>query len=98
MAKFEHWYSNPTQVAWTCDALTRGRVISHKTEIREVKGWRLGAIVHRLKSAYDWPILTELRGPENVAHYRLAPGTDLTRLRLPPSAQALANRLTGGEA
>lgn len=94
MAKSERWFSNPTQVFWTCEALTRGRTISHKTEIREVKGWRLGAIIHRLKSAYHWPILTELRGPENVAHYRLAPGADVTQLRFPPSAQALADRLS----
>ncbi|QBX34674.1 hypothetical protein E4191_08095 [Paracoccus liaowanqingii] len=98
MPNSERWYSNPTQVFWTCDALTRGRVISHKTEIREVKGWRLGAIIHRLKSAYGWPIVTELRGPENIAHYRLALGTDLAGLRYPPSAQALADRLEGGRA
>lgn len=98
MTQYERWYSNPTQVFWTCDALTRGRTISHKTEIREVKGWRLGAIIHRLKVAYGWPILVELRGPENVAHYWLAPGTDLARLRFPPSAQALADRLSGGDA
>ena len=97
MAQSEHWYSNPTQVAWTCDALTRGRTISHKTEIREVNGWRLGAIIHRLRTAYGWPILSERHGPENVAHYRLAPGTDPARLRFPPSAQALADRLAGGE-
>lgn len=59
MAQSEHWYSNPTQVFWCCDALTRGRTISHKTEIREANGWRLGAIIHRLKTAYGWPILSE---------------------------------------
>lgn len=93
MTKSERWYSNLTQVAHACDALKRGRVLSHKTTIREVKGWRLGAIIHRLKSAYGWPIITELRGPENVAHYRLAPGTDVSSLRLPPSAQARADDL-----
>ena len=98
MTQSERWYSNPTQVFWTCDALIRGRTISHWSEIREVKGWRLGAIIHRLRTAYGWPILVELRGPENVAHYWLAPGTDPARLRFPPSAQALADRLAGGEA
>lgn len=94
----DRMYSSPTQVFWTCDALLNGRVISHRTEIREVKGWRLGAIIHRLKSKYDWPILVEYRGPENVAHYRLQPGVDVSRLRFPVSAKALADRLEGGAA
>lgn len=90
----DRWFSNPTQVFWTCKALLDGRVISHKTEIREVKGWRLGAIVHRLRAEFDWPILVEYRGPENVAHYRLAPGCDRSKLRFPRSAQALAPEVT----
>lgn len=90
------WYSNKTQVFWTCEALLGGRIISHKTEIREVKGWRLGAIVWNLKRNYGWPILAEYRGPENIAHYRLAPGTDRTRLKFPRSAKALAEE--GGAA
>jgi hypothetical protein len=90
----ERFYSSPTQVFWTCRAFLDGRTISTKTEIREVKGWRLGAIVHTLRKKYGWPILVELRGPENIAHYRLAPGTDRTRLKFPRSAQALAE--TGG--
>lgn len=96
MAHSDRWYSSPTQVFWTCKALTEGRTISHRTEIREVKGWRLGAIIHRLKSVYGWPIATELRGAENVAHYRLRPGTDISRLDYPPSAKALADGLKGG--
>ncbi|SMX43909.1 hypothetical protein RUA8715_02302 [Ruegeria arenilitoris] len=68
------WFSNRSQVFWTCKALLDGRTISHKTEIREVRGWRLGAIVHRLKSEYDWPIQAEYRGPENVAYYSMKPG------------------------
>lgn len=75
-----------------------GRVISTKSEIREVKGWRLAAITERLRKRYGWPILTEYRGSENVAHYRLAPGTDIARLRFPPSAKALADGLEGGAA
>lgn len=90
----DRFYSSPTQVFWTCNALLEGRTISHKTEIREIKGWRLGAIIHTLRKKYGWPILADYRGPENVAHYRLAPGTDRTRLNFPHSARALAE--TGG--
>ena len=50
----------------------------------------MGAIVHALRKTYDWPILAEYRGPENVAHYRLDPGTDRSRLKFPDSAKALA--------
>ncbi len=32
----QRFYSNPTQVHWTCKALLDGRTTSHKTEIREV--------------------------------------------------------------
>ena len=84
------WYSGETQVFWTCKALIEGRTISHKTEIREVNGWRLGAIVHRLRHEYGWPICTEYRGSENVAYYWLEPGTDLARLCFPRSARSLA--------
>ena len=83
------WYSGETQVFWTCKALLDGRTISHRTEIREVRGWRLGAIVHRLRWEYGWPIEVEYRGPENVAHYKLRPGTDPATLRFPRSARAL---------
>ena len=83
------WYSGSTQVFWTCHALLEGRTITHKTEIREVRGWRLGAIVHRLKRHYGWPIEAEYRGPDNVAHYRLKPGTDPASLRYPRSALEL---------
>lgn len=95
MSKQERWYSTPTQVFWCCKALLDGREISHRTEIREVKGWRLAAICERLKKRYGWPILTDYRGPENVAYYRLSPGTDPAKLRFPPSARTLAE---GGEA
>ena len=88
--KHDRMYSNPTQVYWCCKALLDGRIISHRTEIREVNGWRLGAIIHRLKKKYHWPIVAEYRGPENVAYYSLPPGTDRTRLQFPPSAKALA--------
>ncbi|OWU70504.1 hypothetical protein [Marinibacterium profundimaris] len=98
MAQSDRWFSSPTQIFWTCKALLDGRTLTHKTEIREVKGWRLASICHRLKSEFGWPILVEYRGPENVAHYRLASGTDLSQLRFPPSAKSLADDLTGGAA
>jgi hypothetical protein len=87
----DKFYSRPTQVFWTCQALLKGRTISHVTEIREVRGWRLGAIIHRLKSDYGWPIQTTYRKPDNVAFYSLAPGADRATLRFPPSASALGN-------
>ncbi len=93
MKHYGKWHSNPTQVYWTCKALVDGRTINHRTEIREVRGWRLGAIVHRLRHEFGWPILTEYRGPENIAHYRLKPNTDPTKLKLPQSARRLAAEL-----
>lgn len=93
MTKHNKLYSSPTQVYWCCKALIDGRTISHRTEIREVKGWRLGAIVHVLKSKYDWPFLVEYRGSENVAYYRLAPDTLLASLKFPPSAASLADEV-----
>jgi hypothetical protein len=89
MANPNKWYSGTTQVYWTCKALLDDRTISHKTEIREVRGWRLGAIIHRLKSEFGWPIMVEYRGPENVAHYWLRKDADKAALRLPRSAEAL---------
>ncbi len=83
------WYSGESQVYWSCKALLDGRTISHKTEIREVRGWRLGAIIHRLKREFGWPIEVEYRGPENIAHYSLRKDADRTRLRFPRSAKAL---------
>lgn len=83
------WYSGSTQVFWTCKALLDGRTISHKTEIREVRGWRLGAIIHRLRHEYGWPVHTEYRGPEHVAYYSLPEGFDSGKLRFPRSARAL---------
>lgn len=90
MTKSNRWYSSPTQVYWACKALLTGRTISHRTEIREVRGWRLAAIVERLRRQYGWPIDVDYRGPDNTAHYRLRPGTDPASLRFPPSAKALA--------
>ena len=65
------WYSKTSQVYWTCKALLEGRTITHRDEIGETRGWRLGAIIHRLRRHYEWPIETEYRGPERIAHYSL---------------------------
>ena len=85
----DQFYSKPTQVYWCCKALLDGRTISHRTEIREVRGWRLGAIIHRLKADYAWPIQTTYSTPDNVAFYSLKEGTDRATLRFPASASAL---------
>jgi hypothetical protein len=85
----DSFYSGKTQVFWTCDVLLKGREISHATEIKEVSGWRLGAIIHRLKAEYSWPIQTRYRTPDNVAFYSLKPDADRAALRFPPSAKAL---------
>jgi len=85
----ENFYSSDSQVFWTCKALLDGRTISHKTEIREVRGWRLGAIIHRLRHHYNWPIEAEYRGPQNVAYYSLKSGIDRAKLRFPRSATVL---------
>jgi hypothetical protein len=49
-------FSGKTQVFWACKVLLDGRVINQQTEINEARGWRLGAIIHRLKNEYGWPI------------------------------------------
>jgi len=85
----EHWHSGETQIFWTCKALIDGRKISHMDEIGEVQGWRLGAIIFKLKREYDWPICAEYKPPENIAYYKLAPGIDWRSLRFPKSAQGL---------
>lgn len=90
--KSDKLYSGDTQVHWTCKALLDQREISHATEISEVRGWRLGAIIHRLKSDYGWPIQTRYRSPDNVAFYSLPADTNRTALRFPPSASALGNK------
>ena len=84
-----HNYSNPTSVYWTCKALLDGRTISQLTQIQNVKGWRLPAVIHRLKTEYDWPICTEYTSPGHIALYRLSLDADLTELNFPKSAKAL---------
>lgn len=89
----DRWYSNPTQIYFTCRALALGKTLNHMDVIGEVRGWRLGAIVHTLKHEYGWPILTEYRGAERIGHYRLVTGTNPLALRFPPSARRLADEL-----
>ena len=81
------WYSNRTQVYWTCRALAMGRTINHMDEIGEVSGWRLGAIIHTLRTRYNWPIQTDYLGPERIGHYRLRSGCDVLALNYPRSAK-----------
>ena len=85
----ENWFSSETQVYWACKALIQMRVISHKTEIREVRGWRLAVIIHLLRSKYGWPIDKKSQGPDHVAYYFLPPQTDVANLNFPPSAAGL---------
>jgi hypothetical protein len=84
-----HFYSKHTSVYWTCKALTDGRTISQLTQIQNVKGWRLGSIIHRLRWEYGWPINTEYTSPGQIAHYSLSPDADRSKLRFPKSAKAL---------
>jgi hypothetical protein len=88
----DQFYSGKTQIHWTCKALLDGRTISHRTEINEVRGWRLGAIIHRLKSDYAWPIQATYGASDNVAQYFLKAGTDPATLRFPQSARSLAKQ------
>jgi hypothetical protein len=86
------FFSSATQVEWACRALLSGRTIGHDDEIAEARGWRLAAIVWRLRHRYGWPITAEYVGPENRACYKLHPDADRSRLRFPRSARALAPR------
>ncbi|WP_101537574.1 hypothetical protein [Acidithiobacillus marinus] len=79
------WFSGDTAIAWTCRELIKGRTISHADEIAEVGAWRLGAIIHVLRTRYKWPITTERRGVERIAYYRL--GRSAEPLKLPKSAR-----------
>lgn len=91
-----HFHSSNTQIYWAVKAFLDGRTLSHKTEIREVNGWRLAAIVCELRRKYGWPILAEYRGPENIAHYRLNPSCNPAGLTFPRSARALKPK-NGGQ-
>lgn len=84
------FFSSHSQIRWACAGLLSGRTLAHNDEIAEAQGWRLAAIVWRLKNKYGWPISTEYVGPENRAAYKLQPGIDRAKLTFPPSARDLA--------
>jgi hypothetical protein len=65
-------------------------------EIGEVKGWRLGAIIHNLRAKYHWPIDTVYKGPENIAHYSLMKGCKWRVLAFPMSARSLKAEFADG--
>lgn len=92
-----HWHSNRTQIYWTCKALVQGRTINHMDEIGEAQGWRLGAIIHNLRRKHHWPIQTDYRGPERIAHYRLPGRCDWRALDFPRSAKGLRQELKAAQ-
>ena len=96
MAQSDNFYSKPTSVFWACKALTDGRTITQQDEMAEIGAWRLGAVIHRFKTEYHWPILVEYRGPEKVAHYWLNKDLGTATLRFPPSKKSLVSE--GGAA
>jgi hypothetical protein len=78
------WYSGDTQVKWACLQLMQGREISHCDEICEVSGWRLSAIIHKLRHRYKWPIVTRYDF-NRIGHYRLEKGVIAGELKKPRS-------------
>lgn len=88
-----HCHSNQTQVYWTCKAPLEGRTITHLDEIGEVQGWCLCAITQNLRSNYDWPIHSNYRCPQNIAHCWLRKGVVRRGLRFPKSASKLRTEL-----
>jgi hypothetical protein len=81
------FYSSDTQIKWACTELLKGRSISHKSEIAEVHGWRLAAIIHQLRRHYGWPILMEPKTPQRIGWYFLDPAEKhrWPTLKKPPS-------------
>jgi len=90
MSIHNSFFSGKTQIEWTCRAFLSGRTIGHDDEINETRGWRLAAIVCRLKKDYGWPIDTVYSGPEGYARYKLRPGYNRAQLSFPPSARHLS--------
>ena len=78
------WYSGESQIRWACFHLLQGREISHVMEIDEARGWRLSAIIYKLRHRYKWPIATRY-DQRRVAHYSLASEVDREGLKKPPS-------------
>ena len=92
----DKFYSKPTSVYMACKLLLEGQTISQVTLMQTGHGWRLGAIIHSLKTKYAWPIQTTYSTPDNVAFYSLKAGIDRTALRFPQSASALG-KLEGAQ-
>ncbi|HDY96308.1 hypothetical protein LCGC14_0153770 [marine sediment metagenome] len=84
-------YSHDKQVHWSCKTLVDQCETSHSPEIKEVSGWRLGAIIQRLKPDYGWPIKTRYHSSWNVAIASPPVETDRTDQCFPPSEPALGN-------
>ena len=78
------WYSGDSQIKWACIMLIRGKEISHADEIEEANGWRLAAIIHKLRYTYNWPIATRY-DDNKIAYYRLGKEVDTERLKKPRS-------------
>ena len=86
-------YSSKTKIYWTCRALLLGRTITHKDEIGEVFGWRLGAIIHTLRTEYQWPIKSQKNSSDGIAYYSLPDACNPDELKFPRSALALQTEL-----
>ena len=80
----DRWYSNESQIRWACLELIKGREISHADEIAEARGWRLSAIIYRLRHHYKWPITTRY-DDNRIGHYRLSGDVDCEALKKPRS-------------
>lgn len=78
------WRSSDSQIRWTCLQLLAGREISHACEIEEVRGWRLSAIIHKLRHQHNWPIITRCDS-NRIGYYRLGKGVDTEELQKPKS-------------
>jgi hypothetical protein len=80
------FYSSDTQIKWACNELLKGRSISHQSEIVEVRGWRLSAIIHNLRHKYGWPIFTVF-DEHRIAWYHLDKQNQeqWPKLKKPPS-------------
>jgi hypothetical protein len=90
--KSDKFNPDGTQVHWACKAILDRRENSHATEVRKVRCWQLGAIIHRLKTDYGWPIHTRYRSPDNIAFCSLPVETARNALRFPPSPSALGKK------
>ena len=87
-----NWYSGDSQIAWVCNALIEGRIITHKDEIAEAHGWRLAAVIHNLRKRYKWNITTEF-DLHKVAHYKLV---GKKKLELPSSFKKKISKVRNG--